>query len=338
MQNKFKINGLMYDNIRLTMPYNFESEHERDIFCVRFGLFVKDEKRGIWHNKGYEALSQNKGIYIRIEAPTSNKKGNISISLSLHKFYNKTVNNEYFNYNDFSFEHASISYLALCELMPLNIGTATVKAFEVGINIITPSDPDEFMKELSLINVKAREMRIIEDLHFKEYKQFSTHKDKDKRVIYIFYNKTFEAKSKIKDTEKRQAVPDNILRIEKDTHRPNEKILFSQLFDPLQQQIIKKEFEARFVSDLEYKSFYTKTKDVSKLQLEILQSIDNKGIDKTLSDKKEQLKQNVITKRQYQFFRETFTEITQKSTKPQKRISNKAETMKQLIISKLNEF
>jgi len=338
MQNKLKISGLMYDNIRLTTPYNFENEQERDTFCVRFGLFVKDEKRGIWHNKGYESLSQNKGIYIRIEAPTANRKGNISISLSLHKFYNKTVNNEYFNYNDFSFDNANRAYLAICELLPLNIESATVKAFEVGINIITPSDPEEFMKELSLINVKAREMRIIEDLHFKEYKQFSTHKDKDKRVIYIFYNKTFEARSKLKDTEKRETVPDNILRIEKDTHRPNEKILFCQLFDPVQQQIIKNEFQQSFVSDLEYKSFYIKTKDISKLQLEIIQSIDNKGIEKTLSEKKELLKNKYITKMQYQFFRETLNEIVQKDIKPQKKISPKAETMKQLIISKLNEI
>ena len=42
--NLLKVNSFMYDNIRLLMPYPFKDEPEKETFCKRFGLFVKDEK------------------------------------------------------------------------------------------------------------------------------------------------------------------------------------------------------------------------------------------------------------------------------------------------------
>lgn len=194
------------------------------------------------------------------------------------------------------------------------------------------------MKELHRITVNGRQMRILEDLHYKEYKQYSTNKDKDKRIIYIFYNKTFEARSKLKDTAKRENVPDNVLRIEKDTHRPSEKVYFRQLFEPNFQQLTKHEFKQRFVDDLEFESSYIKTKDISTIQLKIIESIDTIGVEKTLLAKKNLLQNGIITPRQYQFFRETMNEITAKNMTVEKKISKTAEILKQLIINKINDI
>ncbi len=337
MSNKLIIRHLMYDNIRLLLKYPFVSEPEKDTFCTRFNLFVKDEKKGILHNKGYEGLEQNKGIYIKIELPTANKNGNISLSFSLHKFYNAMKYKQLYNYDDFNFYNANEAFNLLKDFIKIEISLALVKAFEVGINIITPTDPDQYMKELHRISVNGRKMRILEDLHYKEYKQYSTNKDKDKRIIYIFYNKTFEARSKQKDIEKKNNVPDNVLRIEKDTHRPAEKIYFGQLFEPKFQQMTKHEFKQRFVDDLEYKSSYIKTKDITSLQLEIIKSIDLVGVEKTLLAKKELLKNGIITPKQYRFFRETLNKITAKNMNIEKHISKTAETIKELIINKIND-
>lgn len=338
MSNKLIIRLLMYDNIRIVAPYPFESEPERETFCTRFNLFVKDEKKGILHNKGYEGMKQNKGLYIKIELPTTGRKGSFALSFSLHKFYNSMVNNELYNYDNFDFDKANTAFKLLTDLLKIDLSRAAVKAFEVGVNIITPSDPDQYLSELNRITVNGRQMRILEDLHYKEYKQYSTNKDKDKRIVYIFYNKTFEARSKQKDIVKRENIPDNVLRIEKDTTRPMEKIYFGQLFAPNFQRMTKHEFKERFVSDLAFKTHYIKTKDISKVQLELIKSIDEKGVEQTLNEKKALLKMGAITPPQYRFFRETLNKITANNLKVEKQISKTAELFKRLIISKINEI
>jgi len=328
----------MYDNIRLLLNYPFTSEPERETFCTRFNLFVKDEKKGILHNKGYEGIKQNKGIYIKIELPTQGRKGSFSLSFSLHKFYNAVKKNDLYNYDDFNFENANEANKLLTEFLKIDLSQAQVKAFEVGINIVTPTDPDNYMRELNRITVNGRQMRILEDLHYKEYKQYSTNKDKDKRIVYIFYNKTFEARSKLKDKERRDNVPDNVLRIEKDTHRPIEKVYFEQLFDPNFQQMTKHEFKRRFGEDLEFETHYIKTKDISNIQLEIIKSINKLGIEQTLNEKKLLLKMGAISRKKYRYFKEQMSEIVKKNIEPKIQISKTAEELQQLIIRKVSEI
>jgi hypothetical protein len=328
----------MYDNIRLLLPYPFICETEKDTFCSRFNLFVKDEKKGILHNKGYEGLEQNKGIYIKIELPTENRKGSFTLSFSLHKLYNAMKYRHLYNYNDFSFENANEANKLLTDLIKIDLRFAIVKQYEVGINITTPLEPDDYMKELNHITVNGRKMRILEDLHYKEYKQFSTNKNKDKRIVYIFYNKTFEARSKTKDKEKRGNVPDNILRIEKDIHRPTEKLYFNQLFESNFQQLTKQEFKQRFVEDLECKKYYVKTKEISNIQLDIIKCIDIKGVEQTLKEIKDRLDMGVLTKKQYRYARECLNKIVKKNIKVERITSKTAKILKQLIINKLNDI
>jgi len=254
----------------------------------------------------------------------------------LHKFYNAVKNNELYNYNDFNFKQANEAYYLLTALLKIDLSKAVVKKYEVGINIVVQCEPDEYMKELSLINVKGRKMRIIEDLHYKEYKQYSTHKDRDKRIIYIFYDKTFEARSKIKDPAKKDCIPGNILRIEKDIHRPIEKVYFYQLFEIHFQQLTKKEFKQRFVEDLEYKALLVKTKCITIKQLEVIELIEAQGIDKAIQEQKNRVKHKICTKSQYDYFIKQVKAITENNIQAEKRISTKAEKTKHLIINKLS--
>ncbi len=338
MSNELIIKLLMYDNIRIVAPYPFESEPERETFCTRFNLFVKDEKKGILHNKGYEGMKQNKGLYIKIELPTTGRKGSFAISFSLHKFYNSMVNNELYNYDNFDFDKANTAFKLLTDLLKIDLSRAMVKAFEVGLNIITPSDPDQYLSELNRITVNGRQMRILEDLHYKEYKQYSTNKDKDKRIVYIFYNKTFEARSKQKDIVKRENIPDNVLRIEKDTTRPMEKIYFGQMFEPNFQRMTKHEFKERFVSDLKFKAHYIKPNELSKYHFELSKSIDLIGIEETKNKQIKLLESGLMSERQFKYFKKNIKEIENKKIELTKTISKTAEQLKQLIINKLNEF
>jgi hypothetical protein len=181
----------MYDNIKLSLCVVF-SEAKRDKFCVRFGLSTKNEKTGVWHNKDEKNLIQNLGVYIHLN------KNKLTLEFSIHKVYNYKIFGKQFNYNDFDFVQARKAAAWLEEMFNpyFDITQAVVKKYEVGINVLTPESPIEYLKELKQINVGARIIRIEEDIHYKEYQQYGTHRDKDKRVIYIFYNKTFEDRSK----------------------------------------------------------------------------------------------------------------------------------------------
>ncbi len=322
------------------MLYNpFVNDTERQLFIKRFALNVKDESKGIYHNKGHETLEQNKGIFIRYEHGTINSpKSLLTFSFSLHKFYNYNKAGSMYNYNSFNFSEANKAFIMFNKLINIDLNRAVVKKFEVGINILCDESPDEYLKELHRIKVQGKDMRIIEDLHYKEYKQFSTHKHKDKRIIYIFYNKTFEVRSKIKAAEKRDEIPDNILRVERDTHRPFELIYWNTLFNPVFQQITKQEFKQRFVHDLEYKTYPVKTKGISNKQLEIIERIENEGFERAIKAEKERLKTGQITKRQFQYFKQQAHTITDKGIKSERQISEKAINVKRLIINELDKM
>lgn len=267
----------MYDNIRLIMSEPFRKESDRAAFLSRFALFVKDEKKGIYHNKGYETLEQNKGIYIRLETGTGLGFGRLSLSFSLHKFYNAMRYGTLFNYNGFSFAEANKAGRQLSGLLGFDLSEAVVKKYEVGINISTEKVPEAYMKELDYIAIKGREYRIIEDRKHTEYKLFGTHSEKGKRIVYLFYDKTYEARSKLRNPARREEVPANILRIEMDVQRPSEKILFGRLFDSSYQGMLLREFRQRFLFDLHYKELPIRVSGLTSKQMEIYKVMGEYG-------------------------------------------------------------
>lgn len=292
----------MYDNIRLIMSEPFRSETERTGFISRFALFVQDDKKGIFHNKGYETLEQNKGIYIRLEAGTGLGRGRLTLSFSLHKFYNAMRTGKLFNYNPFNFEEANEASRMLSGLLGLDLSGAVVKKYEIGINVPTEKPPETYMKELDYLEIKGRQYRIIEDRKHKEYKLYGTHSEKGKRIVYVFYDKTYEARSKIKDEIRRQEVPENILRVEMDVQRPSEKVLFSSLFTPAYQAMLLCEFRQRFTGDLRHKMLPVKKPGVSKIEIEIYGLINKDGASLTIRHYKELAEIGNITLRQYKYY------------------------------------
>jgi hypothetical protein len=264
----------MYDNIKVALPLPFADNGKQvQEFCARFSLFVQDGKRQVFSNKGYEILTQNKGVYMRLK----NRK--LTLEFSLHKFYNFCVCGKPFNYNNFNFVEAKQAAAWLFEMFKpyFDITQAKVVKYEVGINVQTSETPDLYLRELRQLNINAKVLPIKEDIHYKEYKQFSTQRDKDKRIIYIFYNKTFEARSKERKQAARAIIPENILRVEKDNKRPIENILFARLFENDFIILTISEFKQRFCGCLEYKSTLEKPDAMSKANFELLQLLFDNG-------------------------------------------------------------
>jgi hypothetical protein len=322
----------MYDNIKLSIDVAFASEAEREKFCIRFGLCTKNEKIGIWHNKEEKNLKQNLGIYMHLN------KSKLTLVFSLHKVYNYRVFGRRFNYNDFDFNDARTAYGWLTEMFNpyFDITQAIVKKYEVGINVLTPESPIEYLKELKQINVGARIIRIEEDIRYKEYQQYGTHRDKDKRVVYIFYNKTFEVRSKSKTID-RNTVPENILRLEKDNKRPFEKVLFSRLFDADFQKLIVNEFKKRFCDDLVYIETLVKPRNMKYLDFEICKKIFENGLQGVKEYYKQEYKEGRMPKRTYYRYSKKIELLSKQMPEIQISISERAKCFKRLIFNKINE-
>ncbi|GHT02005.1 hypothetical protein AGMMS49525_04510 [Bacteroidia bacterium] len=319
----------MYDNIKISLTVPFVTSYRAD-FCARFGLLVKDEKKQIYSNKGYETLTQNKGVYMHL------KNSKLTLEFSLHKFYNYCVYEKPFNYNDFTFKEAQTAAAWLVEMFNryFDIAAAKVVKYEVGINVITSENPDLYLQELKQINVNAKVLPIKEDTHYKEYKQFSTQRDKDKRIIYIFYNKTFEARSKGKAAT-RANIPENVLRVEKDNKRPFEKIVFARLFDIDFMKLTVNEFKQRFCSDLEYKGIPVKLENMKRFEFDLLRLIYEKGTDGAKARIKADFENGTIKRACYFNKLRVIERISATTPEIQIQYSRRAIELNNLIISKI---
>lgn len=327
----------MYDHLRLLMPYPFKSEAEQIQFCNRFGLAVRDESKGIYNNKGHETLKQNRGVFIRLDKPSRGKRGSITFNFSLQKFYNIHILNEAINYNSFTREQANEAYKLFNKFIKIDVSQAVVKKIEAGFNVTTTHDPERYLKELFTISVNNREMRIIEDCSYKEYQQYSTNKSRDKRIVYKFYHKTYEAQSKA-TTDKKADVPLNVLRIEMDISRPDKKILFSELFTRHFQKTLKSDLQKRFIDGLKYIEYYTKQAGVTPKQLEVLKIIDTQGIEAVKEHYKTMYKSGQMTKRQYTYLLQGAKKVVNANVKPVKNVSDLSKELKALITNKIREL
>jgi len=323
----------MYDNIRLLLKNPFTDNQTRDAFCTRFELETKNEKLNIYHNKGSSNLSQNKGIFLKLT------ENSLSIRFSLHKFYNYDLYGKPFNHNDFDFKEAkkAAEKLRIMFASYFDIMQATVKEYEVGANVITSDDPDIYLKELKQINIHGRVLRITDDVYYKEYKQYSTNREKDKRIIYIFYNKTFEARSKAKEAD-RPNIPANVLRFEKDNKRPVEKIKFNRMFENDFIQLTVKEFEQRFTNDLEYKGMPEKPENMTRAEHNLLCLIHEKGTDGAKAHLKIKLSNGRVKKSYYYETLRMIDKINNILPSVETTVTKHAAELNNLIINKIHFF
>jgi len=329
----------MYDHIIITNPYPFANAPATfEKFCKRFGLNVVDEKRGLLHNRGYDTLEQNRGIYIQIETPFNNRKGKIKLSFSLHKYANAAARQGTHNHNDFTFAAATNAAADLQNFLGIDLTQYKVNKYETGINVHTTHDPELYMFELDYMQWQGRELRILEDVHFKEYKQYSTNKDKSKRIIYIFYDKTHEAAQKTKSAARLALIPRNTLRIEKDVHRPSRSIKFWQLFSPEFISAERRDFKRKFTRNLTYKQYAQKSKYISSKQITVIEQLNTLGLAGLIEQTKRQRASGQITRGQYDYIVKQARELAPKNIKIKYKQNPKANELKGLIIKKLNEM
>lgn len=328
-------NTKMYDNIKLNIAYQFKTKKELDDFCEKHNL--SSDWKGIYSNGNKKNLQQNKGIYIKVYQPTKTQKGKITIVFSLQKFYNEIKGESRQNWNDFNFKQANEAKRLLDDFLKLETDTAKVMFYEIGINVKTAKPQKKYLEQLDCISIKGRELKILEDVTRKEYTQYSTNRSKEKRIVYVFYNKTYEAQSKYTSDKDKNSVPKNILRIEMKYKRSIENIKFARLFDTDFQKSLFEEFAEKITEKLRYKTKQVNPPKLTNKQFELYKRQKATSPSRTRAELKKKCECNELTKRQYYYLLELLKGL-EGITGEIETISQEAEELKTLIQSKLDFY
>lgn len=132
------------------------------------------------------------------------RKGQMTVSLSLHKHYYKDKEGTLDNSRMFTIRQALDAIGELVAQMGLTPPRCRVTYYEVGLNLPMSRDPLEYISAAS--GCVGREMFI--DANYAKDRQRTTTREHGVRRIFKMYDKTWEARSKGREAD------DNILRLE----------------------------------------------------------------------------------------------------------------------------
>ena len=319
----------MYDNIKIRFEYPF-TDSELMEFCSRHNL-EHIEGSGKYRSGTARNLKQGKGVFVKLDMQTAGK-GTVRVECSLHKLYNEITTGNRQNWNDFDFGKAREAAEYLSGFVGLDISRADVVSYEIGINVQTTQPPEVYLRQLECIVVKFREIRIMEDPKYKEYKQFTTNKSKDKRIVYVFYDKTHEQRGKSGGGN----VPDNILRIEMKCKRTDKGLKFCTLFDTDFQNEVLADFAFKIVDCLKYQSQQREPRKLTSLQFETYKAIRRHGVKRERETARQRYKAGKMSKDQYYYKLNVIGEVS-KVKEDLEDIKAEGKELKQLISNKLEE-
>jgi hypothetical protein len=251
----------MYDNIRIIQYIENISNLDKEAVKQRFLMYNEDSKSGAYSNSKYQKLLQNRGVFMSYVPHTANIKEHYIIQLSAHKFWNCWKVKSLQNYNIFRIKDLLDMWCELQLFIPFSLIGAKVQSFEAGLNVGMCKNPSDYMRLISHIKIGKREIRIIENPKYKEFKNYTSHADRDKRAVYSFYDKSEESKP---------FAPQNLLRIEKKYIRMVENPLLLDIFHIDYINAVKKDLQNSFVNNLNYQQNMVQQKGVNDADYHLL--------------------------------------------------------------------
>ena len=258
----------MYDNIKI-IQY-IEKINDLDVLAVkqRFSMYNENLRTGAYNNAGYQKLAQNRGVFLSYVPKSGNINEHYILQLSLHKFWNCWKTKQLQNYNTFTISDLLETWIEFQSFIPFSLAGAKVQGFEAGANIQVSKNPSDYMRQISHIQIGRREIRIIENPKYKEYKNYTSHSDRDKRAVYSFYDKTEESKP---------FAPENLLRIEKKYIRMADNPLLCDIFHQNYIQAVKTDLYNSFVKNLYYHKKMVQQKGVNDADFHLLKLMQAHG-------------------------------------------------------------
>lgn len=252
----------MYDNIKIIQYVENINALDKQAVKQRFSMYNENLKTGAYNNAGYQKLVQNRGVFLSYIPQTGNINAHYIVQFSAHKFWNCWKIKTLQNYNTFTIKDLLETWVEFQAFIPFELTGAKVQGFEAGANVEMCKNPSDYMRQISHIQIGKREIRIIENPKYKEYKNYTSHADRDKRAVYSFYDKTEESKP---------FAPQNLLRIEKKYIRMAENPLLAEIFEKNYIQAIKTDLQNSFVKNLHYQKKMVQQKGVNDADFRLLQ-------------------------------------------------------------------
>lgn len=258
----------MYDNIKI-IQY-IENINDLDVLAVkqRFSMYNENLKTGAYNNASYQKLIQNRGVFLSYVPKCANINEHYILQFSAHKFWNCWKIKQLQNYNIFTINDLLETWIEFQNFIPFSLVGAKVQGFEAGANIQMCKNPSDYMCQISHIQIGKRQIRVIENPKYKEYKNYTSHADRDKRAVYSFYDKTEESKP---------FAPSNLLRIEKKYIRMVENPLLLEIFHQNYIQAIKTDLYNSFVKNLYYQQKMVQEKGVNDADFHLLKLMQIHG-------------------------------------------------------------
>lgn len=272
-----------------------EAEAEEIAKCANLQSYIKG---GITH---YETTNKDrfKGVYIII------KGGSLKVRFSVHKHFNLFECGCLENDNMLTMDEAKKTFYKFIDLYKLPIQKLYVTDFEIGLNIpLCKTLPIEHLKLIQHLNIgKAKDEKtkvFFEDANYKQLRQKTSRKDKDKKKVFKVYDKGFE----IAD---RKRIPYNgenkTLKIET-TYRRQKKTVGEFLSDKNINKITSIFFEDW--GSVQYERETRTLKSFTTTQKYIAEEIESIGDNEYLKHIKEQKSKKLISERQYRTKKDFF--------------------------------
>lgn len=337
----------MYDNIKLMLYVNTLSNYDAKVLAdlkKRFSMNNQDLVKGTANNAGYQMLPQNKNIYISYVPFNGTCSEHFIIQFSLHKVYNQVTHNNSQNYDKFTIKQAKEAFCLVIDMflnhVGLDISTAKVVEFEVGVNVQVADSPETYMQELSHVEVGKKEIRITDNPKVKEFKMFCSNSSIKKKIVYTFYDKTAEILHK---NAAAKDVPQNILRVEKDYKRRegiyfddrNETDLFNDTFIAL----IVADFYNSFVNNLRFKeSPIIQGNSMNAKTIQVFNLVKEFGKVGVYSEIERQRKEGLIGKMYYHRLKQKIDEFLNSDFKEKVAESEKIKSFKNLLLQEINDL
>lgn len=268
----------------------------------------KNIKNGAIYYDNGDTKNFNGGFFIQIDT-----RGALTVSGSVHKFFNFEATGKLTNYNNITMQQAQQSITKILEYYGLKGIELQVYYFEIGINHETEEPTHKILERFQTLNGK----KLYFHPRFKKESLKTTETDKDKKRIFRMYDKLHELK------EKRQTLTGvkNLTRYEtiyKRQNIPLQEFITNENLKRLEEDFYKEIQELQPAPKVEYIG----TGKSSTIKKELAGVIITLGTEKAM----QMIKEQDLTPKEYrtrrEFIRDWFSKELYKEYKLTKEENN----------------
>ncbi|MCQ2975753.1 MAG: hypothetical protein MJ211_13210 [Bacteroidales bacterium] len=272
----------MYDLIKLSKDINeteLKNVVSNNVFNVSYDARGDPQK--------YTTLKNNP-LYIAIIKDNCNK-WKIEIKVSLAKFYNNYIYKIWINTTPFNYNEALHAFYLLMQSINIDLYTANVKYYEIGLNLYTKFEPSKYIAKMQRVKNQLFDKVLIDDSYNYTFERTTT-RGKNIRTIFKIYDKTHEQK------ERKHEKIKNTLRIELIRKRPP-KLTLKQLID-IKQVSYDIDIFLKAFSNISFEKLIL-SNGLKNSQIENIKEIINIGCNSFIEKYKEKYHNNEISLKQY---------------------------------------